>query len=93
MEKLSYFERFQKGRFRKWAHDNVRMDNSSQLWQPTAEYIARELTEPNNPITKIELNRHWYELNLSEEKRSISSVEWQHFTFYSYEFPQKGNAK
>lgn len=89
MEKLSYLERFQKERFRKWAHDNVRMDSSSRLWKPTAEYISRLLQEPGNPIKKIELNRHWYELTLEEENRELASSDWQHYTFYTYEFPEK----
>lgn len=88
MEKLSLFERFQKERFRKWAHDNVRLDNSSGLWKPTGEYIARQFKDPLNPVTRVELSRYWYELKIQDEGRKIASNEWQHFMFYKYEVPK-----
>ncbi len=85
METLGFYERFQKERFRKWAHDNVRLDTSSRLWPATADYIARQFEDKKNPVVHMEFRRHWIELKLSETEREPSSTEWSHFTFYTWD--------
>jgi hypothetical protein len=58
MEKLGYFERYQKERYRKW-RERVRQDVYSSLWDDTARYIARLHNNPTNPPVKIVLVRQW----------------------------------
>ncbi len=58
MEKLGYWERYQKERFRKW-RDRVRQDIYSSVWNDTARYIARlHNTGPNKPV-RVVMVRQW----------------------------------
>jgi hypothetical protein len=59
MEKLGYWQRFQKERYRKW-RDRVRQDNYAAVWQDTCRYIARvHNLNPENPPTRVTLIRRW----------------------------------
>jgi hypothetical protein len=58
MEKLGYFERFQKERYRKW-RERVRLDVFSMIWDDTARYIARLNDMPANHPVRVTLVRRW----------------------------------
>ena len=58
MEKLGYFERYQKERYRKW-RERIRQDNFNITWDDTARYIARMYNNPTNPPRQIVLVREW----------------------------------
>lgn len=58
MEKMGYWERYQKERFRKW-RERVRQDNYRVVWEDTARYVARKVHDPNNPPVKVALVRRW----------------------------------
>ena len=58
MEKLGYFERYQKERFRKW-RERVRQDLYSGVWDDTARYIARLHNDSTNRPTRVVLVRQW----------------------------------
>ena len=62
MEEMSVWRRYQKERYRKWAHDNVREDDNKVTWYPTAKFIARQCTERDNPAVKVALHRYWAEI-------------------------------
>ena len=64
-------------------HDNVRLDAESQLWEPTAKFIARQFPDPNNPPVKVELHRHWAELpDPRITGGGKASPAFEHYTFY-----------
>src|SRR5262249_43162511 len=58
MEKLGYWERFHKERYRKW-RERVRMDIYSVVWDDTARYIARLNDTPTNHPVQVTLIREW----------------------------------
>ena len=58
MEKLGYWERFQKERYRKW-RERVRMDMYSMVWDDTARYVARLNDTPTNHPVQVSLIREW----------------------------------
>jgi hypothetical protein len=59
MEKLGYWERYQKERFRKW-RERVRQDVYAVVWDDTARYVARlNNNNPANPPRQVVLMRHW----------------------------------
>jgi hypothetical protein len=58
MEKLGYWERFQKERYRKW-RERVRLDAYAGVWDDTARYIARLNDTPTNHPVMITLTREW----------------------------------
>ena len=82
MERLGLFDRFRKERFRKWAHDNVRLDSENVTWAPTARYIARQFANPKNPPVAVEMHRHWADIPPPDLRHAIAEVPFQHFTFY-----------
>jgi len=76
--------RLRQERYRKWAHDNVRLDEKSELWEPTALFIARQFADEQNPPVRVELHRHWADMlpppdaGLPERRET----DWQQYTFY-----------
>lgn len=62
MEQLSLFDRIRKERYRKWAHDNIRLDTETLAWEPTARYVARQFNDPKNPPVAVQLHRHWSDI-------------------------------
>jgi hypothetical protein len=58
MEKLGYWERYQKERYRKW-RERVRIDIYSAIWDDTARYIARLNDTPTNHPVQVTLIRYW----------------------------------
>lgn len=58
MEKLGYFERYRKERFRKW-RERVRQDSYGAIWDDTARFIARLHNSPTNRPVRVILVRQW----------------------------------
>jgi hypothetical protein len=58
LEKLGYWERYQKERYRKW-RERLRQDAYSVTWDDAARYIARLHNNPTNPPRQIVLVREW----------------------------------
>ena len=59
VEKLGYFERSQKERYRKW-RERIRLDDFAPVWDDTARYIARRQNrKPENPPVLVSLIRYW----------------------------------
>lgn len=58
MEKLGYFERYRKERYRKW-RERVRQDSYSAIWDDTARYIARLHNSATNRPVRVVLVRQW----------------------------------
>jgi hypothetical protein len=58
MEKLGYFERYGKERWRKW-RERVRQDAYASIWDDAARYIARLHNTPTNHPVRIVLVRQW----------------------------------
>ena len=82
MDQMGLFERFRKERFRKWAHDNVRLDTGAKTWEPTAHYIARQFTDSKNPPVAVALHRHWAIVPPPESGRDPAHEPFHDFTFY-----------
>lgn len=58
MEKLGFWERFQKERYRKW-RERVRQDAYNAIWTDVTRYIARLHYQPENPPREVVLIRRW----------------------------------
>jgi hypothetical protein len=84
LEKLGVFERYQKERYRKWGHDNVRIDSKRGLWEPTARYIARQVGGRHNPPVRVEMRRIWTPvLAPGEPVPPPAETHWKRFSFYN----------
>lgn len=83
MDRMTLWERLRKERYRKWAHDGVRLDASSYLWEPTARYIARQFSDPGNPPVAVQLHRHWADIpGPTAAGNEVAQAPFHHYTFY-----------
>jgi hypothetical protein len=83
MDQMSLWERLRKERYRKWAHDGVRTDSESRLWEPTVLYIARQFDDPENPPVAVQLHRHWAVIpKPTEAGADIARAPTHRYTFY-----------
>jgi hypothetical protein len=86
LETLGLFERYQKERYRKWGHDNVRNDSGWRLWEPTAQYIARQFVDPQNPPVRVELRRRWQAIDPpgAQTVADAAAPRWRRHTYYRF---------
>jgi hypothetical protein len=83
MDQMTLWERCRKERYRKWAHDNVRVDAESRLWAPTANYIARQFPDPDNPPVAVQLHRYWADIpGPTATDREKADASFHRYTFY-----------
>jgi hypothetical protein len=83
MDQMTVWDRLRKERYRKWAHDGVRFDSSSYVWEPTARYIARQFADPDNPPVAVQLHRHWADIPAPTAAGvDVASTPFNHYTFY-----------
>lgn len=91
MSKMGYFERMCSERYRKWAVDEIRLDEKSLFWADTARYVARKAqTDPSNPPHIVSLRRHWHVIedpNLAfvPVGSRVLASRFQTYRFYRYE--------
>jgi hypothetical protein len=86
MNELGFIQRYFHERYRKWANDNVRLDENSGLWPDTARYIARLYFDASNPPQSVKLVRYWAEIPPPSGQFYLPSrVQWQHFVFFTYQ--------
>ena len=90
MDKLSYFDRYLKERYRKWSSSYVRLDAYSYLWADTARYVARNYYNPSNPPKEIKLKRFWMEIPPPSAQSIYQPLpkEFPHnqsYTFYTFQ--------
>ena len=88
MQKLGFFERYQKERYRKW-RERIRADDNAYAWPDTAKWIARKFNNPKNPPKEISLTRYWTPIPKPAES------DWQpmrakrkhenEYTFFNYD--------
>ena len=62
MNKLSYWERFCREKWRKWGDDTMPWPAYGELWPDTARFIARMHNNPANPPKLISLTLHWVDI-------------------------------
>jgi hypothetical protein len=62
MEQLSFLDKMQKERFRKYGNDHVYFNNESMLWPDLAIYIARQSSRPKREAVRVDLRRHWFDI-------------------------------
>lgn len=89
MDKMGFFEKFRKERYRKWAFDNVRVDQHSGLWLPTVRYIARSIDDPNRPLKSIALRRRWRQIVVPEDRGLAQEPPWNESVFFTKTFEAK----
>lgn len=65
-------------RWRKWA-DQMRLDDNSEMWEPTARYLASLHSTGGRTPTTVTLVRRWADV---PALRSGDEAEWQEFDFY-----------
>lgn len=83
MNKLTYWERFQKEKWRKWGSDTMPWPNYAALWPDVARFIARQHRNPTNPPKQVSLNLHWIEIP-AECPRDALPEHTKFYTFYVY---------
>jgi hypothetical protein len=86
---IGVIERMRQERNRKWAHDNVRLDMKSGLWEPTSLYIARQFIESGKIPVSVELHRHWADIPAPNSLKASDGAEqlvWKRHTFYRRNF-------
>jgi hypothetical protein len=81
MEELGSGEKYVKERYRKFANDNLRLDQYAQLWPDAARYIARQNNHPSNPPVNVELVRNW---SIVPPPNSGSVETWNRYVFFRY---------
>jgi hypothetical protein len=80
---LGLLASYRRERYRKWAHDNVRIDANSGLWEPVALYFAKSVSNEANPVVQVELHRHWSETRVpTDPSQRQLRTPWRRFTFY-----------
>jgi hypothetical protein len=87
MLKMTYFERWQKERWRKYFNDHLRTDAKQNLWAPYAAYALRTLRQQGLNPAKLELTRWWRTAihPTNPELRADRRVGgWNHYTFYTW---------
>jgi hypothetical protein len=59
-DRMGYFERYRKERYRKWATERVWSQGrvNPRIAQAAAEYAARQVERPGNPVRRVELVRY-----------------------------------
>lgn len=86
MNKLSYWERFRREKWRKWGDDTMLWPNYSALWPDLARFIAREHNEDNeNPPCQISLSLHWIEIPPPVCPRNSLPEHTKFHTFFVYQ--------
>ena len=84
MQDLGLMERYSKERYRKFANEHLRVDESALLWPDAARYVARLNNDPANPPVLVQLVRYWSDLAIRMPDGSFTPERWSHFVFYRY---------
>jgi hypothetical protein len=84
MEKLGYWKRYRKERYRKFANENLRMDANSALWPDAALRIARLNRNAANPPVMVILVRCWSQIPPPRPDGSYRPGAWYRSPFYLY---------
>lgn len=88
MELLSYTQRYQKERYRKW-RERVRRDSFAYFHADTSRFIARQMhSDRANPPVKVELLRHWAMIPPPIEGRDYQPLPKSFDLTHSYAFSQ-----
>lgn len=86
METLGYTAKYFKERYRKYANDNLRLDENAALWPDAARYIARvNNSRPSDPPATISLVRYWSFVPPPDPNGIEQNGPWQQYTFYRYQ--------
>ena len=72
-ENLRYY------RWRKWL-ERVRSDSYTDIWDPTARWIASLYDDRESPVVRVELVRRFHENSVKGPQPP-----WQEFTYYTLE--------
>lgn len=89
MDRLGYWERYRKERFRKWANDSLRLDTKKALWKPAAEWVARRYDANPSRVTRVRLIRRWRDIPPPKATGLLGRIEPpkridREHTFYEY---------
>jgi hypothetical protein len=87
MSKMSFAERWQKERWRKYFNDKIFSADSSAEWPLLARWLARNDQELGAKPVSIEFFRHWrptLPLASPASRPELSKTTWQFEKFYSY---------
>lgn len=92
MVAMSYVERWQKDRWRKYFNDHLRLDDEHQLWQPFAEYAVRRLRIEGHDPVSIELVRWWRPCDPAvrpELRADVRRTPWNSYVFHRWGVPRE----
>jgi len=84
MEDLGYIDKYFKERYRKYANDNLRLDENAAIWPDAARYIARVNQRPSNPPVSVALVRYWSVVP-PPGPQGARPAPWEHYTFFQYQ--------
>jgi hypothetical protein len=80
------FGAYRQYRWNKW-QERIRLDSRSNLWEPTAEWLAAQNIRNGAPPTRITLIRRWIDHEPLTSDGEILDGGWNEFEFYVWERP------
>lgn len=85
MDQLSYFDRIQKERYRKYGLEHLAADKDKYLRPDFARYLARMHATPGKHPVEISLIRHWVQiLPPAQGMGKQLAPHLRHYTFFTY---------
>ncbi|MBI4347565.1 MAG: hypothetical protein HY553_11970 [Elusimicrobia bacterium] len=93
MDRLGFFERYRRERYRKWVNDNLRLDKNPQLWRPAAAWVAGLHADRPAPVTLVRLIRRWWDIPAPEAEGFLGRIKplerrEQEYEFYEWRPPR-----
>jgi hypothetical protein len=83
---MSYLERYQKERYRKFMEEHLWLDAQSDLWPDAARRLARMFNQDaHNAPVNVQLTRHWSMILPPGPHGEFRSEEPSEYTYYSYD--------
>jgi hypothetical protein len=71
-------------RWHKW-QERVRLDDASNLWEPTARWVAKRSTTDEIPPVRIVLIRRWIDHQPLTIEGEILDTDWNEYEFFTWE--------
>jgi hypothetical protein len=80
----SWGENLRLYRWRKWL-ERVRSDGYTEIWPPTARWIASLYAHHSSPVAQVQLVRRFHDNTVSDPQPP-----WKEFVYYTLDLPKAG---
>jgi hypothetical protein len=95
MDRMGYFERCRKERYRKWVQERVMRHGNPDpvMCEAAARFAARHAAGAENPACGVDLVRYWYRIPYPTQRgRGAATPTWQRHTIYTLDIDGAGRA-